>query len=77
MSNAQDVLVSTQWLADNLHTANMRVVECSWYLPDQTRNAQAEYEAQHVPGAVRFDIEAIADHSRPGAHMLPSAEHFA
>ena len=77
MTDGDDVLVTTQWLAENLRAANQRIVDCSWYLPEIDRDAQAEYQAQHVPGAVRFDIDEIADRSRPGAHMLPSVEVFA
>lgn len=72
-----DALVSTQWLSDNLGAANQRIVDCSWYLPEIKRDARADYLSQHVPGAVRFDIDEIADHAGLGAHMLPSAEVFA
>jgi thiosulfate/3-mercaptopyruvate sulfurtransferase len=71
------VLVSTQWLASRLQDPSLRIVDCSWYLPMLQRDADAEYLAGHVPGAVRFDIDKIADHSGLGAHMLPSAETFA
>ncbi len=74
---AQNDVVSTDWLSDNLHASNQRIVDCSWYLPELKRDAHAEYLNQHVPGAVRFDIDEIADHTGLGAHMLPSAEGFA
>jgi thiosulfate/3-mercaptopyruvate sulfurtransferase len=77
VTHAADIVVSTQWLADNLHAPNQLIVDCSWYLPELERDADAEYRAQHLPGAVRFDIEDIADHGSPYAHMLPSAELFA
>jgi thiosulfate/3-mercaptopyruvate sulfurtransferase len=77
MGDNDDVLVSTQWLADNLDASNQRIVDCSWYLPELGRDARAEYLAQHVPGALRFDIDEIADHAGLGAHMLPSPEAFA
>jgi thiosulfate/3-mercaptopyruvate sulfurtransferase len=77
MAAQHDVLVSTDWLSDNLHASNQRIVDCSWYLPELKRDAHAEYLNQHVPGAVRFDIDEIADHTGLGAHMLPSAEGFA
>jgi thiosulfate/3-mercaptopyruvate sulfurtransferase len=70
-------LVSTEWLFANLQASNQRIVDCSWYLPELKRDARAEYLSQHVPGAVRFDIDEIADHTGLGAHMLPSAEAFA
>jgi len=70
-------LVSTDWLAARLSASDTTVVDGSFYLPALKRDAAAEYLAGHIPGAVRFDIDAIADHSNPLPHMLPSAEQFA
>jgi thiosulfate/3-mercaptopyruvate sulfurtransferase len=77
MAGYDDVLVSTEWLAENLGASDQRVLDCSWYLPELGRDAGAEYLAQHIPGALRFDIDRIADHTGLGAHILPSAEVFA
>jgi thiosulfate/3-mercaptopyruvate sulfurtransferase len=70
-------LVSTDWLAAHLHDADVTVIDGSFYLLTTGRDANAEYRAAHIPGAVRFDIDAIADHSTSLPHMLPSAEEFA
>jgi thiosulfate/3-mercaptopyruvate sulfurtransferase len=70
-------LVSTDWLAQHLGTAETVVVDGSFYLPALERNARAEYLAGHIPGAVFFDIDAIADHSTTLPHMLPDAAQFA
>ena len=70
-------LVSTQWLADRLGDPDVVVVDGSFYLPTQKRDPEAEYLAGHIPGAVRFDVDAISDHSSPYPHMLPSKEFFA
>ena len=70
-------LVSTDWLAARLGTSDIVPVDGSFYLPALKRDAAAEYLAGHIPGAVRFDIDAIADHSNPLPHMVPSAEQFA
>jgi thiosulfate/3-mercaptopyruvate sulfurtransferase len=70
-------LVSTEWLAQRLSAADTVVVDGSFYLPALKRDAAAEYLAGHIPGAVRFDIDAIADHSNPLPHMLPDPEQFA
>jgi thiosulfate/3-mercaptopyruvate sulfurtransferase len=70
-------LVSTEWLAERLGAPDVAVVDGSFYLPALQRDAAAEYLAGHIPGAVRFDIDAVADHSNPLPHMLPSAEEFA
>jgi thiosulfate/3-mercaptopyruvate sulfurtransferase len=69
--------VSTDWLARELGAPDLVVLDGSYYLPAMKRDAQAEYLAGHVPGAVRFDIDAIADHSTALPHMLPSADQFA
>jgi len=70
-------LVSTEWLAARLADPNIVVLDGSFYLPALKRDAQAEYLAGHIPGAVRFDIDAVADHSTNLPHMLPDAASFA
>jgi thiosulfate/3-mercaptopyruvate sulfurtransferase len=70
-------LVSTDWLAARLGAPDTSIVDGSFYLPALKRDAAAEYLAGHIPGAVRFDIDAIADHSNPLPHMLPTAEQLA
>jgi thiosulfate/3-mercaptopyruvate sulfurtransferase len=75
-STTSSWLVTTDWLAARLGAPDMVVVDGSYYIPATKRDAEAEYRASHIPGAVRFDIEAIADHSNPLPHMLPNAEQF-
>jgi thiosulfate/3-mercaptopyruvate sulfurtransferase len=70
-------LVTTQWLADSLDRPGLALLDASYYLPTQNRDADAEYRAGHIRGAQRFDIEDIADKSNPLPHMLPSRETFA
>jgi thiosulfate/3-mercaptopyruvate sulfurtransferase len=67
-------LVSTEWLAD--HLKDVRVVDASWYMPDEKRNPAAEFETGHIPGAVFFDIDTIADHATDLPHMLPAPGEF-
>jgi thiosulfate/3-mercaptopyruvate sulfurtransferase len=69
--------VSTSWLQENLNDPNLVVVDGSWYLPNQNRDPRAEYLAGHIPGAVRFDIDAVKDKSSSLPHMLPSPDEFA
>src|SRR5580692_6333166 len=69
-------LVSTQWLAERLGAPDLVVLDGSYYIPTTKRDAAAEYLAGHIAGAVRFDIETIADHDNPLPHMLPSAREF-
>lgn len=70
-------LKSASWLAGELGKPNVVVVDGSYYLPTQNRNAKAEYLAAHIPGAVFFDVDAIADHSTDLPHMLPGPRDFA
>ena len=70
-------LVSTAWLAQHLADPDLRVVDASYYLPMQNRSARAEYDQRHIPGAVFFDIDEIADTTSSLPHMLPSPEKFA
>lgn len=76
-SFASPWLVSTEWLSGRLGAPDLVVVDGSYYMPSLNRNARGEYLAGHIPGAVFFDIDAIADHSSGLPHMLPSAESFA
>jgi thiosulfate/3-mercaptopyruvate sulfurtransferase len=70
-------LVSTDWLGQNLESPNLAVIDASWYLPTENRDAKADYLAAHIRGAVHFDIDEICDHSSPLPHMIPSPEQFA
>jgi thiosulfate/3-mercaptopyruvate sulfurtransferase len=70
-------LKSTEWLAGQIGTPNVVVVDASYYLSTQKRDAKAEYVAGHIPGAVFFDINAIADASTDLPHMLPGPNQFA
>ena len=69
-------LKSTEWLAGELGKDNVTVVDASFYLPAMKRDAKAEYLTAHIPGAVFFDIDAVADHSTDLPHMLPGAKQF-
>jgi len=72
-----DWFVSTEWLADHLKKPDVAIVDASWYLPTAKRDAHAEYLAGHIPGAVFFDIDAIADRTTALPHMLPTPQDFA
>lgn len=70
-----DPVVSTAWLAERL--GSVRVVDGSWHMPAEARNGAAEYLQRHIPGAVFFDIDHVADHDTDLPHMLPTPEAFA
>ncbi|WP_068116241.1 3-mercaptopyruvate sulfurtransferase [Tropicimonas marinistellae] len=69
-------LVSTAWLAAHLNDPDLRVLDASWYLSAMNRDARAEYEASHIPGARFFDIDEISDNRSELPHMVPPAEKF-
>jgi len=77
MADRSRWLVSTEWLAAHLGDANLVILDGSWHLPASGRSGAAEYEAAHIPGAMFFDIDAVADTDNPLPHMLPTAERFA
>jgi len=76
-----ETLVSTEWLAAQLagqgrSGLRVRVVDASWHMPHLGRDPRREFEAAHIPGAVFFDIDAIADRSTSLPHMLPGPAQF-
>jgi thiosulfate/3-mercaptopyruvate sulfurtransferase len=72
-----ELLVTTEWLAKELGASDLRVVDATWFMPDSGRNAAAEYEGGHIPGAVFMDIAEIADSNSSLPNMLPPPEKFA
>ncbi len=70
-------LVTADWLAKHLQAPDIRVLDASWYLPNDGRDARAEYQAGHIPGAGFFDLDEISDQESPLPHMLPGPEKFA
>jgi thiosulfate/3-mercaptopyruvate sulfurtransferase len=72
-----DPVVSSAWLAERLDAPDIRVIDATWYLPGDARNAEALYAQRRIPGAVFFPIDEIADTDTDLPHMLPSAEKFA
>ena len=69
-------LVSTDWLAAHLNDPDLRILDASWHMPGSGRNAQAEYQATHIPGARFFDIDDISDQRSALPHMAPPPEKF-
>ena len=69
-------LKSTEWLAEHLRDRDVVVVDASYPTVTQKRDVLAEYRAGHIPGAMFFAIDAIADHSSELPHTLPGPKHF-
>jgi thiosulfate/3-mercaptopyruvate sulfurtransferase len=70
-------LVSTEWLAKELGATDLRVVDASYHLPDTGRDAAAEYEAGHIPGAVFMDLAELVDPNAAVENTIPPPEKFA
>jgi thiosulfate/3-mercaptopyruvate sulfurtransferase len=71
-----DPLVSTAWLADRLGDPDVQVVDATWYMPGEGTGRET-YRSGHIPGAVFFDIDQVADHATDLPHMLPAPDVFA
>lgn len=75
-ASAKNWIVDTAWLAAHLHAPGLIVLDGSWHLPTAARDPKAEYLAEHIPGAVFFDIDDLVDEKSPLPHMLPSTIKF-
>ena len=73
---AADPLVSTDWLAAHRGAPDLRIVDATFYFPHEGKDARAEFEAAHIPGAVFFDIDDIAETNTDLPHMVPPPEKF-
>ena len=73
---AKNWIVDTTWLADHLNAPGLIVLDGSWHLPTARRDPKAEYLAEHIPGAVFFDIDDLSDEKSALPHMLPSTIKF-
>lgn len=76
MSDDPRTLVSTEWLSAHLNDPDLRIIDASYYLPEMGRDAKAEYDASHIPGARFFDIDEICDQRSSLPHMAPPPEKF-
>lgn len=76
MQDDPKTLVSTDWLGRHLGDPDLRVIDASWHMPDAGRDARAEYEAAHIPGARFFDLDEISDQRSELPHMAPPTEKF-
>ena len=72
---ADSALVSCAWLQQYLVTRNLVILDATFFLPRQQRNAREEYQ-QHIPGALFFDIDEIAELANLLPHTFPSEKQF-
>lgn len=74
---AHPPLVTPEWLHDRLDAPDVVVLDASWHLPAAGRDPRAEFRAAHIPGALRFDLDAMSDAESGLPHMLPRPDVFA
>ncbi|AMM86725.1 3-mercaptopyruvate sulfurtransferase [Martelella sp. AD-3] len=77
MSAESRFVVSPDWVTERLNRPDFSVIDASWYLPAHNRDGKAEYAEGHIPGAVFFDHDEIADTTTGLPHSLPAPEFFA
>jgi len=72
-----EALVSTEWLAGHLRSPGVRVLDASWFFPNSGKTGRGEYEREHIPGALFFDVDEISDRVNALPHMMPDGNRFA
>jgi thiosulfate/3-mercaptopyruvate sulfurtransferase len=77
MEGKMDQLVSTEWLAAELGASDLAVIDATKFLDGHGRDARAEYEAEHIPGAVFLDLDELNDRTPGAPHKLPPEHKFA
>ena len=76
MKDDPNTLVSTQWLKANQQDPNVRILDASWHMPSDGRDASKEFVNGHILNARFFDIDDISDHRSTLPHMVPPVEKF-
>ncbi|RUY64779.1 sulfurtransferase, partial [Mesorhizobium sp. M7A.F.Ca.CA.001.09.2.1] len=77
MAEDSPFTVDADWLQQRLGEPGLTIIDASWYLPAQKRDARGEYDLAHIPGARFLDQDAVSDPDSPLPHTLPSPQHFA
>ncbi len=77
MNEKSRFVVSADWLQERLGSPGLCIIDGSWYLPQQGRDAKAEYDAAHIPGAVLFEQDLVVEPDSALPHTLPRPRHFA
>ena len=67
-------LVTIDWLENNLN--KVKIIDCSWHMPNVNRNASQEYIQEHIPGAIFFDLDKYSDLKTDLPHMLPNLNNW-
>ena len=61
-------LVDTAWLKENI--SNVKIIDCSWHMPQAKRNGLEEYNKEHIPNAIFFDLDKNSKTNTDLPHML-------
>ena len=61
-------LVETDWLQNNID--NVKIIDCSWHMPQTKRNGFREYEKNHIPNSIFFDLDDNSKKNTELPHML-------
>ena len=77
MDDHPSFIVSPDWLQERLHAPGMAILDASWHMPAAGRDAHAEYDAAHIPGAVFFEQDLVVEPGSSLPHTLPRPELFA
>lgn len=77
MSEKSQFVVSAEWLEEHLNDPGLIIIDGSWYLPAQNRDARAEYDEAHIPGAIFFNHDTVVDPDSDLPHSIPPAAIFA
>lgn len=72
-----ELLVTTDWLANEMGASDLRIIDATWFIPGGDRNAREEYLQGHIPGALFMDLDELVDSNNPVPGMLPPPEKFA
>ena len=67
-------LVSSDWLENNID--KVKLIDCSWHMPNVKRNGYEEYIKEHIPGSIFFDLDKYSDTNTDLPHMLPGLNNW-
>ena len=72
-----DMLISTERLAEELDAPDLAVLDASLHLPGAERDARAEFESGHIPGAQFLDLAGLHDPASPLPGKVPEGGRIA
>ena len=65
-------LVDTSWLENNID--KVKIIDCSWHMPQTQRNGFEEYTQEHIPNAIFFDLDKNSKLDTDLPHMLTDSK---